>query len=148
MKNRNGFTIIELLTVIIFMSILVTVAIRSMGNLQSRTAVRQAQNVFVAMHARTRAQAVEFGETVQLEIDAAGDSLWVTRDGTTLETIRLQNEMGIDIQAEEDTYTLCMNSRGFANESCNSFDDAVTLYFVQGGDSASVEMLPLGQVVY
>jgi len=148
MRHRRGFTVLELVVVIMVGAVLTTIAIRSLGGVQSRMSVRQARNVFASMHARARAQAVEFGENVLLEVDTGGDSIWVTRAGTVLEVIRFQNEMGVDITGSASTYTVCMNSRGFATESCNSFNTAVTLGFAQGGETASLQILPLGQVIY
>ena len=149
MAKRNGFTVLELVVVLMLGVALTSIAVRSMAGIQSRMSVRQARNVYAALHARARAQAVEFGEPVMVGIDAEGDSLWLERDdGTRLEVIRLFDEMGVDLQGSSSTYTVCMNARGFADESCNSFDEPVTLSFVMGGDSASLLILPLGQVIY
>lgn len=149
MRNAKGFTVLELVVAIMVGVILTTIAIRSTAGVQQRMAVKQARNVFASMHARARAQAVEFGDRVLLNVSTEGDSIWVSRGGTTLEVIDFQDEMRVDIQGEETTYTVCMNARGFAEESCNvNLDAAVTLSFATGGETASLQVLPLGQVIY
>ena len=149
MTKRTGFTVLELVVVIMMGIALTSIAIRSMAGVQQRMSVRQARNVYASVHARARAQAIEFGQRVMVEIDPAGDSIWVTRNDTTLEVIRLFDEMGVDIQTSE-SVTVCMNSRGFADTGCNSFDEdeTVTLLFTLGADSSSLQILPLGQVIY
>jgi type II secretory pathway pseudopilin PulG len=149
MTKRTGFTVIELVVVIMVGVALTSIAIRSMAGVQQRMAVRQARTVYAAMHARARAQAIEFGQNVEIDIDPGGDSIWVSRNDTTLDVIRLFDELGIDLQTAE-AVTICMNSRGFADESCNSFeeDETVTLVFVMGDRSDSLRILPLGQVIY
>lgn len=149
METRSGFTILELIIVILVGAILTTIAVRGLGSVQSRASVRQARNVYASMHARARAQAVELGERVELRIDPVGDSIWLSRDGAVLHVVRFRSEMGVDIRAGSNTHTVCMDPRGFADASCNSFESSpLTLTFAQGADTASLQVLPLGQVLY
>jgi hypothetical protein len=41
-----------------------------------------------------------------------------------------------------------MNARGYADTGCTNFSSAVTLGFRQNADTASVRILPLGQLIY
>jgi len=148
MRAPRGFTIIELVIALLVGSILTSIALSSYGKAQGRFAVRGARNTFVAMHARTRATAIERGTTVRLVIDAGGDSITVTRGATTVEKIRFGDELHVDIQSASGNLLLCMNPRGYADTGCTSFSSAVTLVFRQNADTASVRILPLGQLVY
>lgn len=147
-RQRLGFSMIELVVAILIGSILTSIALSSYSNARGRFAVTGARNTFAALHARARAQAIEQGENVRIWIDASGDSIVLTTEGgTRLENIRFGDELAVDIRASGN-YRLCMNPRGFADESCNNFSSAVTVGFWQGTDSATVKILPLGQLVY
>lgn len=147
MRVPRGFTLIEVVIALLIGSILTSVALTSFGNARGRFAVRGARSTFVSLHARARAAAIEGGTTARLRIFPGGDSVAVVRGGTTLETIHFGEELNVDVQATSDI-TVCMSPRGFADDSCNSFTTPVTLRFVSSGDTASVQILPLGQLVY
>lgn len=146
LMRRRGFTIIEMVIAIIVGGILLSISVAAFGAVESRTAVRQARNVFAGLHARTRAHAIEFGTTTLLEIDVGGDSVWISRNDTTLETIRLGDEFGVDLTSGATRYTLCMSPRGYADTGCTSFNTGVTLTFARGAKSMTATMLPLGQL--
>lgn len=144
--RRHGFTLIEMVITIMVGGILLSIAVAGFGAVQSRTSVRQARNVFAGVHARARAHAIEFGTTTLLEVDVGGDSVWISRNDTTLEAIRLRSEFGVDLTAGATRYTLCMSPRGYADTSCTSFAGAVTLTFERGAEAMTATMLPLGQL--
>lgn len=148
MGNRKGFTILELVVVLMVGAILTGIAIQSISSVQGRTSVRQARNLYVTVHARARAQAVEFGQEVLLRIDPGGDSAWISRNDTTLEVVRFRTDLGVSIGGIESTLTVCMNARGFADTKTGCNNAERTLQFTQAGNSSSVTILPLGQVVY
>jgi prepilin-type N-terminal cleavage/methylation domain-containing protein len=145
---RRGFTLIELIIVVLIGSILTGIALSSYGKAQGRFAVRGARNTLVSMHARTRAMAIERGSNVQLVIDVSGDSIMVTSGATTLEKIRFADEFHVDIQSTSGNLQLCMSPRGYADTACTNFSSTVTVTLWQNADSASVRILPLGQLIY
>jgi prepilin-type N-terminal cleavage/methylation domain-containing protein len=148
MRNRQGFTVVEMLIVVTVSVILVMIGVNSMSAFRGRTAVRQARNAFLSLHARARAQAVEFGQNTMLNVDTGGDSVWISRNDTTLTLVRFRADLGVDIDGSG-VHTLCMSSRGFADASCNSFGEtALTVRFIQARDSMTISVLPLGQVLY
>ena len=146
--RRSGFTIIELVIVLMVGSILTSIALASFQGVSGRYAVTGAQRTFLSLHARARAQAVEFGQTVRLNVDPAGDSVWLSRDGEVLEAMNFNVEFAVDINtSNSSTLTLCMNPRGFADTGCNSFTSPVTVSFGLPSDTAWVRVLTLGQMV-
>ena len=145
-KQTAGFTLIEVLVVLVLGSVLVGIGLSGFGDTQSALAVRQARNVFNGMAARTRAHAIEAGFTTVLITDARGDSVMIFKDGAVVENVRFGEEMQIDIQAESPVTTVCMNPRGFADTDCNSFSSAAQIAFVRGTRTETLEILPLGQV--
>ena len=143
----NGFTLTELLIVIVISLALTSIAVTAAQPAQNRYAVRGARDGFVAMHARARAQAVEAGKTTTLTLDFASDRATITRGYTTLETVEFGEGLNVDIQGGGTTMTICMNSRGFGETSCNSFSTGTDITFVQGSSTERVRVYPLGQVL-
>jgi prepilin-type N-terminal cleavage/methylation domain-containing protein len=162
MKRRTGgFTMIELVFVILIGSILTGVALSSFQTVQSRFAVRGAKQVYMTWHQRARSRAIEMGETVIMVVWVSGDSTaLLTRDGGTWEwsdVQRFDEELGVDLRTPGNySYYMCMTPRGYADRNCGSLgalgytathSDTVRLQFWQNADSASVLVLPMGQLV-
>ena len=146
--RRSGFSIIELVVVLMVGSVLTSIAITEFNGVSGRFAVKGARQTLMSMHARARVQAVEFGQTVKLHVDPGGDSIWLSRDGEVLDVLDFGKEFNVDIQTSTDSEVrVCMNPRGFADTGCNSFTSPVTITFVLASDSASVLILTLGQMV-
>lgn len=148
MRNRRGFTIIELLVVIAVGAILVTITMSAFGGVRSRYAVREARQAFTSLHARTRAMAIESGQTMALKWDLIGDSVWVSRNDTTQEVVNLMDELGVDMTGTGTVHTLCLNSRGFAQSGCTSFSTTATFKLVGPTDTATISITPVGLVSY
>jgi prepilin-type N-terminal cleavage/methylation domain-containing protein len=147
MNHRaRGFTLIEVLIVMVVGGILAGIVIKEIGPASSRTSAQQARNVFVGMAARARAHAIERGQMTQLVVDAQADSVSIVAGDDVLETVHFRAAMGIDIQAADATTRICMSPRGFAEPSCNSFSTTIKMEFVRGTRSRAVEILPLGQI--
>jgi prepilin-type N-terminal cleavage/methylation domain-containing protein len=143
----NGFTLTELLIVIVISLALTSIAVTAAQPAQNRYAVRGARDGFVAMHARARAQAVEAGQTTILTLNFASDRATITRGGTTLETVEFDESLNVDMQGGGTTMKICLNSRGFGATSCNSFSSGTDIKFVQGEAAEKVRIYPLGQVI-
>ena len=146
-RGRAGFTLIELVIVLMVGALLTGIAFRSFSGVMGKMAARQARQSFASLHARTRANAIEMGENVSLNVDMDRDSVWVQRGATRVETIRFRIDLGVDIQGTG-SLRLCMNPRGFADTSCNSFNTTQTLVFAGGTDTAGVQIRTLGQLYY
>ncbi|MHB1193350.1 MAG: pilus assembly FimT family protein [Longimicrobiales bacterium] len=148
MRAPRGFTLIEVVIALLIGSILTGIALSSYGNAQGRFAVRGARNTFTSLHARARATAIERGSTVRLLVDVGGDSVVITNGATTIERIRFEEEFHVDLRSTSGNLLLCMNARGYADTGCTNFSTAVNLGFWHNADSASVRILPLGQLIY
>jgi len=144
--RRRGFTVLELMVVVVVGAVLSQMAIKGFGYVRSQVSAREARTVFGAMVARTRAQAIESGQRTLLIADAQGDSVMIFANGGVVETIRFGKDLGIDIQGPPGMTRICMTPRGYANPDCNSFTSPIKLAFVQGPKSDTVEVLPLGQI--
>lgn len=145
-RRSRGFTLIEVIIAIMIGVILTSMAVKGFGNTSSKMATRQARNVFNGMAARARAHAIESGSRALLIADARGDSVVLIVGGVVVENIRFSAEMGVDIQTSTPLTRICMTPRGFADPDCNSFSSVVTMAFVQGAQTETIEILPLGQI--
>lgn len=147
MDRRNrGFSLIELIVIIVLAGAMMTVAVKAFGSTASHASARQARNVFNGMAARARVQAIESGRTTILISDAKGDSVMILANGKIVENVRFGEEMDVDIRAEANVTRLCMNPRGYADQNCSSFSKTVKVSFVQGKEASTLEILPLGQI--
>ena len=146
--GRSGFSIIELVVVLLVGSVLTSIAITNFNGVSGRFAVKGAQQTLMSMHARARVQAIEYGQTVRLHVDPAGDSVWLSRGSEILDVMDFGEEFHVDIRTSIDSEVrVCMNPRGFADTGCNSFTSPVTVTFLLMSDVASVLILTLGQMV-
>jgi hypothetical protein len=134
--------------VIIVGGLILTIVGRALGDVRHRIAADQALKTFESMHARARAHAIERGTDVLLVLDAAGDSVSVRIGADVIETIHFGAELGVDVTSNASTnpVQVCMTARGYGEADCMSYNNVVTVTFGSGGESASVQLLPLGQL--
>jgi len=83
-----------------------------------------------------------------LYVDAGADIVAVVRNDTVMASVRFLDAYGVDLRTGSTPLVLCLGPRGYADEACTSFITAQTVTFSRGGSRASLEMLPLGQLVY
>ena len=156
MKRRpTGFTMIELVIVILIGSLLTAVSLASFRNVQGRFAVRSAKTMYATLQQRARSRAVEIGETVIFFVDTVGDSAFIFSDGVITDVTRFRSELNVDLRASQSTFFLCMTPRGYADYECGSYtglftattNSTIRLEFWQNADSTSLIVLPMGQLV-
>lgn len=157
-RKPAGFTLIELVVVILIGSILTSIALASFQNVQSRFAVEGAKQMYMTLHQRARSKAIEMGETVLLFVYVQGDSalIFSASEGIT-DVTRFDDQLDVDIRTQGNaSYMMCMTPRGYSDYNCGSytnfgftqtFADTMRLQFWLGADSASVLVLPMGQLV-
>ncbi len=137
----------ELVVVLLVGSVLTSIVIRSFNGISGRFAVKGARQTFMSMHARARAHAVEYGQTVRLNLDPGGDSVWLSRRGEVLAVVNFAKEFSVDVRTSTNSnLRVCMNARGFADTGCNNFVSPVTVTFLLATDTVWVRVLTLGQM--
>lgn len=147
-RSQRGFTILELLIALSLGTLLTSIGANAMGPVWARTSVRSAQNTFMSLHARGRAEAIERGSTIRFIISATGDSAFVmTSDSTLVESINFMEKFHVDIAATQNTVVLCWTARGYADSDCNSFASSVEVEFARSGNTTGLRIWPLGKAV-
>lgn len=158
MKRRpSGFTLIELVIVILIGSILTSIALSSFQNVQNRFAVQGAKEMYMTLHQRARSRSVEMGETVLLFVYPQGDSALILSQGEITDVTRFDEQLNVDLRTRTNaSYVMCMTPRGYADFNCGSYGnfgvtqtyaDTMRLQFWLNADSTSVLVLPMGQLV-
>lgn len=139
----------EIVIVIAIMGVLSTITIQAIGPAKARYSVGAAKTALATMTQRARAHAVEGGGSTILTMDFAGDSAVVRRGSDVLETFRFDDELDVDMASSgTNQETVCMNSKGYADPRCTSFTNRLTVTFSLAGVADSLDILPLGQVVF
>lgn len=147
-RKRSGFTIVELVVVILIGSILVGVALSGFQSAQAALAARQAKNMYATLHQRARVRSIEAGSRALLYIDTAGDSAAIFSAGAWSDITHFRRQLNVDLRATPATFFLCMNPRGYADPGCGfGINAPVKLEFWLGADSTSLTLLPMGQLV-
>lgn len=85
------------------------------------------------------------GQPAFFEFDTDGDSAWIRVDTTTIEKVRFQESLGIDLVGTPTT--ICMTPRGIANPACSSTPGTVDVAFQRSGRIARARILAYGQFV-
>ena len=116
----RGFTLYELLTVVITAGVVLLMAAPRVVDTWHRVAVRGAFDEFTAAHRKTRMAALRFNRTAQLSIDVSAQSFWVQVD-TSLAGTGVMDTVGAVVRLTEDDVDLqatrslvCFDSRGIA----------------------------------
>jgi prepilin-type N-terminal cleavage/methylation domain-containing protein len=152
---RAGFTLIEMLLVIIIGAILLSFAIPSFNRVTASRNAQNARDAVVWMAARARARAIERGQVHLLEVSPANDRAWIVRRNTgtalasdTLETLDLVAVYNATISTGTNAnIRLCYNARGYAFSTCSgalTADEVVT--FTHVSRTAQARMKVLGHI--
>ena len=146
--QSKGFTLLELVIVVMIGFVLLSTTTSRISRTRSILAATGARQAFLALHSRTRAQAVEFGSTARLMIDVANDSAWIVQGGNTITTYRFAPD-GVDVQSSETGIVeVCMIARGYSEPRCNSFTDPLELTFATAESAKGLVVYPMGQVTW
>ncbi|TVP77414.1 MAG: prepilin-type N-terminal cleavage/methylation domain-containing protein [Gemmatimonadales bacterium] len=142
MPNRKGFTLLELIIVIVIGTILSGIVLLAFSQVQGQLAVRNANASFLSLHSQARAFAVERGENVRFVVDrdAVQVRVELVSSGEVLNSLSFGQEFDVTMTGSGSS-ELVFTPRGVADGSGSRF----TVEFVRGPRNRTVEVLQLGQ---
>ena len=144
MHNQNGFTLIEMIFVLMIGALIISVGSREYTRVSGQRAVSNARDAMILTAYRARSEAMRSGHVVYLRVQpAAGTAEVVTPGDSVLHSLDAA-DYGAAMAGEN--MTLCYTARGYAMPGCSTLPTARTLGFYRNGDTASVEVTALGQV--
>lgn len=146
MRRTSALSLMEILVVITVGSILMVTTLSQIGRSTDRRNLHRARQSFESMLSRARVMSVATGQLTRLLVDTSGDSIWIVRDGRTVDTVHMQDAFGVELRSTEATATICMGPRGHAEASCTSITSPMEVEFATDGHASRIVLLPLGQI--
>jgi prepilin-type N-terminal cleavage/methylation domain-containing protein len=161
LRDRAGFTVVEMLAVIVIAGILAGLAITPARRYLENRDAANARNAFTYLSVRARSAAIERGQVARLQIDPVGDRAWIVMGrsgaGDTLDpVVRFASEYDTDVVISgNQVLTVCYSPRGialasgFSAGSCGGGVAGSTMHvdFRRGNSTARAMVRPLGQVL-
>lgn len=141
-----GFSLIEVLIVVIVAGILAAIVGPSIGTVQARLDARGARDAFILFTARARSYAIERGAIATLTVDPDTDVLRLSMGATAVDSVNFMTDYDVDMRADVGAFDVCFSTKGFALASCTDIAAATDLTFSKGPASSIARIEPLGQV--
>ncbi|MGQ0815926.1 MAG: pilus assembly FimT family protein [Gemmatimonadota bacterium] len=148
--RRGGFTLIELMIVLVIGAIGMSFAVPSFTRMTQTKNAQNARDNLVWMGMRARARAIERGQVWQLQIDPGTAKARVIQRGaaSATDSVVFSSEFGATVStAGNAAITLCYSPRGYAF-SCavSSPTTDVDVTFTHNDKTAVARVRPLGQI--
>jgi prepilin-type N-terminal cleavage/methylation domain-containing protein len=147
--KRLGFTMLELIIVLLLLGVFLSIAAPSASAMRHQYEVRGSSQRFAAKHGLARAVAVRMGRTAQLRVDTAGSRVWieVLRSPTVRDTVGPIDYFNPRLGFHSNRTRLCFDARGLAKTGGTCEAPGATVIFSLGGRADTVEVTPFGRVV-
>lgn len=148
MNGSRGFTLIEVMLVIVIISAMVVVAVPRIAETVTREAVRGSRMTMTTQLARARGAAANRGCRGTVHIDRAQAMVWVTAcqiAGTGIDTVgafeQLGQKYGITMSSTADSIIFTPNGLAVGNVW-------VMMSFTRGAYTDSLTVSPVGRAVW
>lgn len=112
MKNQGGFSLIELMTVVVVLTLLTLVAAPGMQSLISNQRARSAAHDLISDLILARSEAVKRNRDVVLAPASDWTSGWMVRTAGTAETIGRRNPLGGGVQVTRSPAQITYDASG------------------------------------
>ncbi len=140
-NHRGGFTLIELVLVLVIMGLTSLVGIRQLQHYLDRIATRDASRSAGGFIARARDEAIALHTPVSVRVDTAGDLLELRARGTAFSRAALGDIHGVTLTTTRDSITFDVRGLGYGAAN-------LTLVARRGQSADTVTVSRLGRVRY
>ena len=141
--QRRGFTLMEMLLVVMIGSVLLAMGTREFNSVSNQRAVANAANAMVLTASQARSEALRTGRLVYMWVRPDSG---LVRVATASQGIALLDADDYASQITGSSLAVCYAARGYALPGCTNVTSSQTITFVRGRDSSTVVVMPLGQV--
>ncbi len=155
-SGNRGFTLLELLIVVIMIGAIMAIFVKSAGSYYRQRTVQGAADRFVAAHGLARSAAMQYGTLAELHIDASNGRFRVEADtgaaGGARDTIGFAQEIGGVTMSTGGVSLLCFDARGLPSTRTTTLGQncggpAATVTFALPGYADTVTLTVLGKVL-
>lgn len=143
MIRRSGFTMIELLVVILVGSVILAMGTRQFSTISNQRAVSNASSAMVLTASRARSEALRSGRLVYLRVRP---DLGQVRIDNSVDDLHELDMSDYGVTMSGSSFTVCYTARGYALPGCTTFNAVLDLGFTRGGATMRVQVMPLGQM--
>jgi Tfp pilus assembly protein PilE len=154
--RTGGFSIFELLYVVMFMSVLLSIALPSVDQRDERR-VRMAADQYASAHRLARSMGIQNGGMSEFHVDTANNRYWIEVDTSStgvMDTIgEVRNASTENPVSLSGTRSLvCFDGRGLPDLNKNNRGDTCEAHngfvvFTLGAQRDSLEVTALGKVI-
>ena len=139
--TRYGFSLGEILTVIVIMGVIMMLALPKMGNMNDRNQMRSAKDGISSRLAAARAAAIATGRQSTFAVD--GDSIRVTASNGTTQVnkgaiLNLKRNFGVSVNSS--AFNIIFDGRGMTTGT------AQKIYFSRNALRDSICISPIGLI--
>jgi prepilin-type N-terminal cleavage/methylation domain-containing protein len=140
LRNRRGFSLMELFVVIVVIGLMLDVALPYLRTSTTKGAVRGAADAVTALHAVARMGAIQRGRTAKLVIPSGANTAFVVANKVTSsgvdtlgKVLNLASQFGVTITSTSDTIS-------FSPRGIGSFSSAITIIISKSGFSDTLKV--------
>ncbi len=151
--SRAGFTLLDIILVISFVSLLAAITFPRIVDVQERFALRGAVMAFMSTHSMARSTAIRQGGVAELHVDPTNDLFWVEVDTTlggtgVMDTIGFVVDLGDHRVTLSSTQTvLCFDGRGLASSASGCATTGATIVFNSVSGVDTILTTALGKIL-
>lgn len=143
--RRGGFTLIELILVLVIGALLMSVGVRESAGLWNGQAVDNAAGAVVGVAQDARSEAVRAGAPVYVWIRPSDGVVRTGRSTTDLMDSVVMSDYRVTMTGNN--LDLCYTARGYAMPGCTTVDETPEqIEFTRADRAAVLTVLPLGQM--
>ena len=137
--RRNGFTLIEMMIVIVIMGIMLAMATPKLHDWSASADARGARTAATSLLAKARAAAIQNNKVTTAAFSGTSGAVFVPATNDTLQQVALGSEYGVTMSPS--SWSVTYDPRGIGG-----FQDPVTVTFTKSGKTSSLTVSGYGRV--